>query len=449
MSKILAVWLVLYFGGLALALVHPIYPFISYLVFYYAPPHVNWWGRFLPDLRWSLLASVVMLGALIMKNGSLERLKNERNPAMIWVVLFSLNIIVVTAWALNKARSWYWTVALLKMLLLYALIPAVVRTPAQFDMFATAHIGGAAYWGYKAWDHPHRQKGRLDAVGGPDTQNDNQAAGHLLTVLPFVAVYALSVRRRVTQGAILVAGAFIVNVFILCNSRGATLGLLSMGLSAILLVGKGRRLKLIAIAVAGVLCLLMLADDRYINRQQTTTHPTDGSAEGRLEAWAAGLKVIRDYPLGGGGRAYHILSPKYIPDIVQEHDDEERSVHNTYLQLGAEWGLQGVFLWCGIMAATFLLLRKSSIRSRDNPWYFYRFFAVELALIGRLVAGIFTSALYSESLYWMCGLAIALQRMHATAMAEEPAAVPLSAPAAAVSAGGLAAAARPATGDAS
>jgi hypothetical protein len=418
MSKALAVWLILYFGGLALALVHPIYPFISYLVFYYAPPHANWWGRYLPDMRWSLIASLVMLGSILLKSTTLERLKKVRNPVMPWMLLFGFNVVIVTIWALNRARSWYWTVVLLKMLLLVVLIPAAIRTPAQFDMFSATHIVGATYWGYKAWDHPHRSKGRLDAVGGPDTQNDNQAAGHLLTVLPFVVVYLLSVKRPVIRGIILVCGAFIVNVFILCNSRGATLGLVAMCCAAVALVGKGRRIKLMAVAAGGIVCVLLLADGRFIARQQTTTHPTDHSSEARLESWIAGLKVMRDYPAGGGGRAFHILSPKYIPELVDKHKGEERSVHNTYLQVGCEWGVQGLVLWCGIFGSSLWLLRKMRKQSRGNPWFFYRFFAVELGLIGRLVAGIFTSAHYSESIYWMCGLALALQRMYATA--EDP-----------------------------
>lgn len=420
MSKILAIWLTIYFGGIVLALVHPIYPFVSYLAFYYAPPHVNWWGRYLPDLRWSLLASLVMLGAIVIRSGGLERLKNEKNPALIWALLFAANIVVVTVWALDRARSWYWTVVLLKMLLLYALIPFAVRTPAQFDIFAATHIGGASYWGFKAWDNPKRKDGRLEDVGGPDTQNDNQAAGHLLTVLPFVAVYAFAAKRYAARAAVIACGAFIVNVFILCNSRGATLGLLAMVGAAILFGGKGRRAKLLAVAAAGILAVFALADPEFIARQQTTTNPQDGSAEGRLEAWRAGLNVMRDYPMGAGGRAFHILSPKYIPDIVEEHRGEERSVHNTYIQLASEWGIQGLILWSGFMGSTFLLLRRCSKRSRENPWFFYRFLAIELALIGTLVSGIFTSRLYGESVYWMCALAVALYRMHATEVAEAP-----------------------------
>jgi putative inorganic carbon (hco3(-)) transporter len=421
MSKILALWLIVYFGGLALALVAPIYPLISYIWFYYLPPDLNWWGRYLPDLRWSLLASLVLLGSIVLKHGSLERLKDVRNPALPWLLLFGANVTVATIWALDRARSWYWTVVLLKFILLYTLMPAAIRTPAQFDMFAAAHIGGAAYWGYKGWDDPERKAGRLKDVGGPDTQNENAAATHLLTVLPFVAVYAFSVKRRWLQGLIMVAGAFIVNVFILCNSRGATVALVAMLCAAILYAGKGRRIKLISVGVAAVLAFLLLADHRFIERQQTTVEHKDGASQDRLESWAAGLRLMRDHPLGGGGRAFHILSPKYIPDIVEKEKGEERSVHDTYLQLGCEWGFQGLFFWCAFIGSTLRLLWKSRRRAREDSWFFYRFLAIELALIGTLVGGVFTSRLYGESLYWMCALAFAMHRMYETALDQKTA----------------------------
>jgi probable O-glycosylation ligase (exosortase A-associated) len=423
MSKILALWCTVYFGGLAMALIHPIYPLVSYLTFYYMPPHVNWWGRFVPDLRFSLLASAVLAASIFLKNSSLERLKSDKNPALPWLLLFGLNTVIVTLWALDRVRSWNWTVTFLKLILLYLLIPAAVRTPAQFDLFSAAHIGGATYWGYKAWDDPTRENGRLKDVGGPDSQNENLAAAHLLTVLPFVAVYALSVRRKWLKGTVVVCGAFIVNVFILCNSRGGTVGLLAMVGGAILLAGKGRRLKLLSVAAAGLIAVFLLADNDFIRRQQTTSDPQDGAAQGRLIAWQAGLRVIRDYPLGGGGRAFHILSPQYIPEIVERSGDEERSVHNTYLHLGAEWGIQGLILWLGFMGTTFVHLHASRKRARHDSWYYYRFLAIELALIGTLTAGIFGNRLYGESVYWMCALGVALRRMHATATADEPAPV--------------------------
>jgi cell division protein FtsW (lipid II flippase) len=416
MSKVLLFWLVVYVGGLLLAVIHPMYPFISYLTFYYAPPHVNWWGRYLPELRFSLIASIVMLASIALKRSSLEHLSSERNPALLWLLLFGLNALIVMAWALDRARSWYWTVAFLKLILLYILMPAAIRTPAHFDTFGAVHVAGATYWGYKAWDDPKRSAGRLEDVGGPDTQNDNQAAAHLLTVIPFAALYALTKKKMMHRALFAVGGAFIVNVFILCNSRGATVGLIAAVIAAVLLAGKGNRKKLLGVAAAGVIGFLLLADPEFIARQQTTTDPQDGSAQSRLEMWQGGIEMVKDYPLGAGGRAFHILSPRYIPDVLAKDESEERSSHNTYIQLSTEWGVQGTILWVGFMASTFLILHRVRKRSANDTWFFYRALVVQLALIGTLAAALFSNRLYGESIYWMCALAYTLHRMQSTAI---------------------------------
>ena len=425
MSKSLLVWLVLYYGGLLGALSHPMYPLISYLVFYYAPPHLNDWGEVLPDLRYSLIASIALLFAIVAHGGALERLKRESNPALAWLLLFGANTVVVTAWALDAARSWIYTTLMLKLVLLYVLMPIAIRTPAHFDLFSTVHIAGATYWGYKAWDDPKRRAGRLRDVGGPDTQNDNQAAGHLLTVIPFAALFVLTEKRKLQRAMYFVCAGFVVNVFILCNSRGATLGLIAAGMAAIALAGKGRRLKLIGIAVLGAAFVLYLADPEYIQRQQTTIDAKDGAAQSRWAMWAAGIEMVKDYPLGGGGRAFHQLSPKYIPDVLAATDSEERSPHNTYIQLATDWGLQGTILYFIFMFVTIRILHRIRKRTPDNSWYVYRALVIEVALVGTMTAAFFSSRLYGESIYWMCSLAFALYRIQSTEM---EAVVPASAP---------------------
>jgi hypothetical protein len=301
MPKQLFVWIVLYFGGLAAAVIHPIYPLVSYLTFYYAPPHFNWWGDMLPDLRFSMLASVVMVLAAGLKSSTLERVSDARNPALRWLLWFGLNAVIVTVWAEDRIRSWGFAVVIWKLVFLYALMPVVIRTPAQFDLFSGVHIAGAAYWGYKGWDDPKREAGRLKEVGGPDTQNENAAAAHLLTVLPFIAVYAYSLKRRGAQAVVLLCGGFIINLLILCNSRGATVGLIAMAAAAIAVAGRGRRLKLLAVGALCLASLYFLADPQFIRRQQTTMDADDGSAQGRLEAGEPVLRssgTIRWAPAG-------------------------------------------------------------------------------------------------------------------------------------------------------
>ena len=421
MSKMALLWMLLYWGFIGAAIVHPIYPLVAYVIFYYAPPHLNWWGDAIPDLRYSLTASFVLVGSILLTRSNLEDVKEEPNPARIWFLLFSVNTVIVTiGWAANTARSWGYSVLVLKLLLLYLLMPAAIRTPAQFDIFAASHVAGGFYWGWKAWDDPHRKAGRLMAVGGPDTQNDNQAAGHLLTVLPFAALFVLTEKRPIRRGLAVVASGFLVNVFVLCNSRGATLGLLAGGAASIFLAGKGRRARLIGVGIAGLTALLMLADTQFITRQQTTADPTDNSAQSRLEMWQAGLHLLRDHPLGAGGRAFHILSPHYIPDILAADNVEERSPHNTFVQLATDWGVQGFFFFIMFLIMSGVMLYRVRKRTPANTWYFYRSLTVQVALVATMAASFFSNRLYGESIYWMGALAVALHRIQSTELAKLP-----------------------------
>jgi O-antigen ligase len=324
------------------------------------------------------------------------------------------NTVAVTGWALNAARSWIYTVACLKLVLLYMLIPAAVRTPAHFDTFVAVHVAGAAYWGYKAWDNPKREAGRLREVGGPDTQNDNQAAGHLVTVIPFAILFVLTDKRKWVRGLYGLGGALALNVFILCNSRGATVGLIVGGVTAILVAGKGKRLKLLGAAALSGLAVLYLADPQFIERQQTTMDAEDGSAQSRWVMWNAGIEMVKDYPWGGGGRTFHQLSLRYIPDIAEKSSTQERSAHNTYIQLATDWGLQGTVIYFIFMFVTVRTLHDIRKRTPNDPWYFYRSLTVQVALVGTMGAAFFSNRLLGESIYWMCALAYALHRIQST-----------------------------------
>lgn len=88
-----------------------------------------------------------------------------------------------------------------------------------------------------------------------------------------------------------------------------------------------------------------------------------------------------------------------------------RSAHNTYLQLTAEWGVQGLALFTGFLWITFRYLHRVRRQSQGPDWFYYRSLAIELGLIGTLVAGIFSVRFYGESVYWLAGLAFALHRM--------------------------------------
>jgi putative inorganic carbon (hco3(-)) transporter len=412
-AKMTLAWLAVYWGGLIAAFGStPVYGLLVYLFEYYLRPALHWWGKDLPNWRYSLIASLVVVVTYVTGKSKLPELRPSQNPAMRWLILFGGIMLLVTPIAVNFQESLDASLMFWKMIALYAFIIAILRTEWAFNAFVAVHIFGAGWWGWEAWNDPERDASRLLNVGSSDTLNDNQAAGHLLTVLPFVMLFALTAKDRRLRWLAIVAGVFIVNVFILCNSRGATVGLVAALAATLLLARSGHRLRMAGVSVVVAAAFLFLADPEFITRQMTTlNYEEESTAQGRLSNWGSAMRLLADYPFGAGGYGYNELSPKYAPQVTDGRATGKISPHNTWILIAAEWGVAGFIVYLGFIAATFRLLHRVRAECTDDIT-FYRSLAIQIGLIGTLAAGTFSDRLYGESIYWLCALAVVVYRIH-------------------------------------
>jgi O-antigen ligase len=216
----------------------------------------------------------------------------------------------------------------------------------------------------------------------------------------------------------------VLNTIILCNSRGATLGLIVAGVLTFVLARSGHRMRAVAMACVVAVSLFALADPQFLRRQQQTSYD-DGSAQGRIEAWRGSVQLVKDHPFGAGGEGFYELSPQYASALVEQLG-EKRDPHNTFVLVASEWGILGICLFIGYIVSVFRLLGEVRRTALDSMWY-YRSVAIQLAMVGLLVAGCFTDRLYSEAPYWMGAFAVALHRIHRHELAKSKA--PAEAPA--------------------
>jgi hypothetical protein len=248
--------------------------------------------------------------------------------------------------------------------------------------------------GTTAMEDPDREQRRaryikrLRALGFLNDPND--LAQMLIITLPFVLV---GYRRRRFVGnmtTVLAPAAFLVLGIILTGSRGGLVALAALVWAATAGRFRGRislALNLIGLAALATLAVL-----------STRLGQLDASAAGRVEAWSAGLQMLKASPVWGVGFGMFA-------------DQHGRVAHNSFVHTFAELGVVGYFLWLGTLVVTFQGLARLR-RAGDDPEGGVELSslasATRLALVGFLVASIFLSRGYSPTLFIVLGISTAL-----------------------------------------
>ena len=412
MSITAVVWLALFAISLLGAWFNPVYGLFGYLLEYFQRPALHWWGKggALPDLRWNFTIALVASAAYLLRRSSMTPFRRDTNVGLILLLLQAINTTIVSTWAVAPELSWHWSGQVWKLVVCYMLFSGIIRDPKTLDLAILFQIAGAAWWGWDALDST-RTHSRLEGIGSGDTKNPNMLAAHLVTIIPLTITFIALKRPKWMRAVALVSLPLILNLLVLANSRGGTLGLVATGAAGFVLIRNGFRRWMVIGAIAGLGALWVLADPEYLARQQTIVTPEDNSAQTRLVLWRGSAAMLKDYPFGVGGRGFQLLSPRYVPELRDTKDGEGRSSHNTYIQVAADWGIQGFLLFVALIGYTFVLLHRIR-RERASPDVIYFIsLAIQLGLIGTLTSACFSVRFYGESIYWLCGLSVALYRM--------------------------------------
>jgi putative inorganic carbon (HCO3(-)) transporter len=218
----------------------------------------------------------------------------------------------------------------------------------------------------------------------------NDLALSFVAALPLVGIGFKRWRALGVLLEFLLSAALCYGVY-LTHSRGGTLGLL-----VVLLLILARRLgKWRALLLVGILAIGFLAVDIGGGRSFSAQ---EESAADRLDAWSAGLEMLKSQPLIGVG-------------YRQFEEHHSRTAHNSFVLCFAETGLVGYFLWLSLLGITLLQL-QALVHLPESaaaaPAIRRQASILQTALIGFMVAAFFLSRTYVPFLYLLIGLSAAL-----------------------------------------
>lgn len=401
-------WLILYFGGIWNAFTrHPVWGLWTYTLVLYASPGHNWWGEFLPNLRWSLLASIFAFLSIYMNRDRLvPKASWISNGAAKILIAYTIWMWIQLPWALSYEIHIGACILYTKYIVLFYIIYTVLDDEKSFFYFILFNILGGFYWGKLILDYSVR--GRVEGIGGPGVDDANTLGMHLSVVVIFAAMMLLKKNTifsnpfywKVTQGVIFLAALFMAHGVVQSISRSAVLGLVAAGMVIIWLKHKAFRKKIYIYFFLAAIGFLALTPYTFWERLETVQDAAsgeeiEGSAYSRIVVAKAQLEMFKENVMGHGHRGTAVLSPYYLPaeyltSSTGFQEDAVRSSHCTFLTTLVEQGIPGAILYC--MMVFWVIKIIHSFRKDDIIIYLY-----VMTMAGSLTA-IFVSGIFVDYL---------------------------------------------------
>ena len=430
MSATASIWVVLAVAFLLMSLKRPVWALALYFLTFFAAPSFWWWGDDLPMLRYALWAGFILLGAVVIVRPPGTANAPSADKIRTAAIAMAVNAgLVHVLLGVDRTISLEVLVEFWKYLLLYFLISAAIKDRADLHRaIAVIALGGA----YIGWEVTINERGdfsgsRLEGVGAPAAQTSNSLANVMLVTLPLAGSLFLQKSWKWRTVAI-VASPLILNVLLLCNSRGAFLGLIGTGISFVLVSrGKTRKRALQTMALASVVLFFLLGDPDILNRFVTTftgSEERDSSASSRLTFWTAGLRLLNDHPLGAGGGAFKFtLGSRYLSELSGVEDADSRSLHNGFLTEATDWGIQGFLLKMFAFAVALSIAYRAAEKCRREERILDALLGLCLVTtaIGYLIHCFFGAFLDHEWGYWILALLVRYGALYENAAEAAPA----------------------------
>lgn len=422
MSATALIWLFAAACLLLLSFRRPVWAIALYMLTFFAAPQNWWWGDEIPRLRYALWAGVILLVSTIIYRAQSpddegHRWTHVHRAAIVMAINATLVHLLI---AVDPVISLDTYVELLKYCLLFYLIWIGIRDKRDFRTAIMAIALGGLYIG---WEITINERGdfsgsRLEGVGAPGADTANSLANLMLTCLPLISSLLVmgSARDKIVA---ITAAPLVLNVLLLCNSRGAFLGLIGTGIAFMVIArGKTRKQALKSLAFGCVALYLLLGDPKILNRFTTTfvgSEERDNSAESRFVFWQAGLRMLNDYPLGAGGGAFKFnLGRRYQASIVGAQSAQDRSLHNGYLTEATDWGIQGLaiklFMFIAALVAAYRTTEQCRLEGRTKEAI--TGLCMLTAGLGLLIHCFFGSFLASEWTYWVMALLLRYSELY-------------------------------------
>ena len=324
-------------------------------------PHRLTWNFAYSQPFAAVIAGLTLVGLLFTK----DQKHFPVTPLTILLVLFPLWMTVTTLFALDPIAAGYQWNKVSKVFLMLLVTLYVLNSRKHIEWFVWITIGSIAFYGIKGGLFTIRGGG-VERVYGPEgsfIEENNSLALAVIVIIPLLNYVRHTVKRRWVGPGMLAAMALCAFSALGSQSRGALLALEGMAL-LLWWRGKSKVLGLVGILMVGAALLAFMPAKWEARMNTIATYEQDSSAQGRLNAWAMALNLVKDRPLVGGG--FDMYNPstfaRWAPDPLKIH-----SSHSIYFQVLGEHGFPGLLMYLMMGILTWRLSARIRADARGKP----------------------------------------------------------------------------------
>jgi O-antigen ligase len=366
------------------------------------------------------------LGLLLAIAGIFTQGKTLLAPrALWWGLFFLLWTFVSLPFAIDVPLALETAIERVKVIGIFFVAINALRTPVAVKRYAV--IFCASFMMFPALGAIRNYMAGITTFGraiwnGVYANPNDLASMAMLCLGMVISLLANREERTILRLVALGSALVLVLLMLLTQSRGAFLGLMvGLGLPLILsALKKPRQLAIVTIPLLVVLFTVVPKESweriAGISRLSSTSTiaqaDPEGSAAARWGIQQTALNISLDNPIVGVGVGnYPLANSLYSPHLGRT------DTHNTYLNLTAELGFPGLFLWLGFVIS----ILKTSAHQRADSFGLRgpNFYWLRRSIIGFLVAGIFGSYSGLTIFYLVMGLLFAAAT-HCQQRAPEP-----------------------------
>ncbi len=373
-------------------------------------------------LKPTFVAAVLALGLYVVQQSGQRRVDRLRSPTTTCLLGLLLWAALSVPGALNQGLAFRYLTDFGKAVLMYFVLAGCVRSLRDLERLMLVYFAATVV--YAAVVLSRFQLGADSwRLGHLYNYDANDFATVIATAMPFGLHFVLAQRRLLLRGLAIAGLAVLAMGQIRSGSRGGFLAVLAVAVFVLLrfttVPARARLAGLIVILAVSVIT----ASDRYWTQMQTIVHPHEDynttSETGRVRIWKRGLTYMADHPVLGVGAGNFPVAEGTISPLarLQEHGIGVLwgAAHNSFIQTGAELGIPGLLLFVGLIAGAFASLRRvarHALRSGPSATGVSRLAQTLMAaLLGFVVGAFFLSLAYSDMLYTLAALVVALEKV--------------------------------------